>query len=74
MKLVGTYQLAAVSYWKYRAPGTGYYSPMARISVLTCSDKGAAGERDDESGEIIVRMLHEGGHDVWNARVPSSYS
>ena len=37
---------------------------MARVSVLTCSDKGAAGERSDESGDTIVRMLHEAGHDV----------
>ena len=37
---------------------------MARVCVLTCSDKGADGERDDESGDVIVRMLHEAGHDV----------
>ncbi len=35
---------------------------MARICVLTCSDKGAAGERSDESGDLIVRMAQEGGH------------
>jgi molybdopterin adenylyltransferase len=37
---------------------------MARVCVLTCSDRGAAGVRTDESGETIVRMLHEAGHDV----------
>ncbi|MGE3077349.1 MAG: molybdenum cofactor biosynthesis protein B [Dehalococcoidia bacterium] len=37
---------------------------MARVCVLTCSDKGAAGERNDESGDTIVRMLHEAGHEV----------
>ena len=37
---------------------------MARVCVLTCSDKGAAGERSDESGDTIVRMLQEAGHDV----------
>lgn len=37
---------------------------MARISVLTCSDKGAAGERADESGDTIVRMATEAGHTV----------
>ena len=37
---------------------------MARVAVLTCSDKGAAGERADESGDTIVRLLHEAGHDV----------
>ena len=37
---------------------------MARVAVLTASDKGAAGERADESGEIIVRVLQEAGHEV----------
>jgi molybdenum cofactor synthesis domain-containing protein len=37
---------------------------MSRICVLTCSDKGAAGERHDESGDTIVRMLQESGHEV----------
>lgn len=37
---------------------------MARVAVLTASDKGAAGERRDESGETIVRMLVEAGHEV----------
>ena len=37
---------------------------MARICVLTCSDRGAAGERADESGETIVRMATEAGHTV----------
>ncbi|MGE0602014.1 MAG: molybdenum cofactor biosynthesis protein B [Dehalococcoidia bacterium] len=31
---------------------------------MTCSDKGAAGERSDESGDTIVRMLQESGHEV----------
>jgi len=31
---------------------------------LTCSDKGAAGERSDESGDTIVRLLQESGHAV----------
>lgn len=37
---------------------------MARLAVLTASDKGAAGERADESGETIVRMAREAGHEV----------
>ena len=37
---------------------------MARVCVLTCSDKGAAGERSDESGDTIVRLLQESGHAV----------
>ena len=37
---------------------------MARIAVLTASDKASAGLRTDESGETIARMAHEAGHDV----------
>ena len=37
---------------------------MARVGVLTCSDKGAAGQRPDESGDLIVRILNEAGHEV----------
>ncbi len=33
-------------------------------AVITVSDKGAAGQRDDESGPIIVDMLEEKGYDV----------
>ncbi|MCO5200826.1 MAG: MogA/MoaB family molybdenum cofactor biosynthesis protein [Chloroflexi bacterium] len=37
---------------------------MARIAILTASDKGAAGEREDVSGRTIARMLIEAGHEV----------
>ena len=37
---------------------------MARVSILTCSDKGAAGERSDESGDTIERLALEAGHEV----------
>ncbi|MEO8538885.1 MAG: MogA/MoaB family molybdenum cofactor biosynthesis protein [bacterium] len=37
---------------------------MARIGVLTASDKAAAGEREDESGATLVRLLQEAGHEV----------
>jgi len=37
---------------------------MARVAVLTASDKGAAGERVDESGALLVRLLTEAGHAV----------
>jgi len=37
---------------------------VARIAVLTASDKAASGERTDESGEIIAAALREAGHDV----------
>jgi len=42
---------------------------MARVSVLTASDKGAAGERSDESGDLIVRKLLETGHEVMRREV-----
>lgn len=37
---------------------------MARIAILTASDKGAAGEREDTSGQAIARIVTEAGHDV----------
>ncbi len=37
---------------------------MARIAILTASDKGAAGEREDVSGATIARLVTEGGHEV----------
>ena len=37
---------------------------MARIAVLTASDKGAAGEREDVSGETIARIVTDAGHEV----------
>ncbi len=35
---------------------------MARVAILTASDKGAAGERADISGDLILRRLEEGRH------------
>jgi molybdenum cofactor synthesis domain-containing protein len=37
---------------------------VARIAILTASDKGAAGEREDASGDVVERMAREGGHVV----------
>ena len=37
---------------------------MPRIAVLTASDKAAAGQREDESGDLAVRRLRAEGHDV----------
>lgn len=37
---------------------------MTRVAILTASDKGAAGEREDVSGQTIARMLVEAGHEV----------
>lgn len=36
-------------------------------AVITLSDKGAAGEREDKSGPLIVSMLEEAGYDVVEA-------
>ena len=37
---------------------------MARVAILTASDKASAGERTDESGELVARMVREAGHEV----------
>lgn len=37
---------------------------MARLAILTTSDKGAAGDRDDLSGDAIARRCLEAGHVV----------
>ena len=37
---------------------------MARIAILTASDKGAAGERADTSGDTIARRIAEAGHEL----------
>ncbi len=37
---------------------------MARVAILTASDKASVGERTDESGEMAVRMVRDAGHDV----------
>jgi molybdenum cofactor synthesis domain-containing protein len=37
---------------------------MPRIALLTASDKGAAGQRQDASGDLARRRLETAGHDV----------
>ena len=37
---------------------------MARIAILTCSDAGARGERQDISGDILASRLQAAGHEV----------
>jgi molybdenum cofactor synthesis domain-containing protein len=32
--------------------------------VITCSNRSASGERPDDSGELLVSMLNEAGHEV----------
>ncbi len=44
---------------------------MARIAVLTASDRGASGDREDRSGAIIEERGREAGHEVvFRALVP----
>jgi molybdopterin adenylyltransferase len=40
------------------------------VAVLTVSDGVAAGERDDASGDLLVRLLEEEGYDVARRVVP----
>jgi molybdenum cofactor synthesis domain-containing protein len=40
-----------------------------KAGVLTISDKGSKGERKDESGELIVRMLEEQGFSILNKKI-----
>ena len=44
---------------------------MARIAILTASDKGAAGEREDRSGELICDRVRAAGHEVLRREVVS---
>lgn len=37
---------------------------MARIAILTTSDKGAAGERIDVSGDLIAELCLKAGHEL----------
>ncbi len=37
---------------------------MARVAILTCSDKGAAGEREDASGALASARCLAAGHEV----------
>jgi len=42
---------------------------MPRIAILTASDKGAAGERADESGATIASLCRAAGHEVVRSEV-----
>ena len=37
---------------------------MTRVAILTCSDKGAAGAREDGSGDLAERRLREAGLEI----------
>ncbi len=47
-----------------RGPHPTYDGAVTRIAILTASDKGAAGERDDVSGETLARGCRAAGHTV----------
>jgi molybdenum cofactor synthesis domain-containing protein len=40
-----------------------------RAAVITCSNRSAAGERPDDSGELLASMLDASGHEVVARRV-----
>lgn len=40
-----------------------------KIAVITCSNRSAAGERPDDSGELLVREFANQGHDIVLRRV-----
>lgn len=37
---------------------------MARVAILTLSDKGAAGQREDKSGDLLEARLRAAGHQL----------
>ena len=41
-----------------------------KAAVVTLSDKGFAGEREDKSGPLICEMLTEAGYDVQKIILP----
>jgi molybdenum cofactor synthesis domain-containing protein len=48
---------------------------VARIAILTTSYKGAAGERQDASGDLIAQRCRESGHEITDrALVPDERS
>lgn len=40
-----------------------------KAAVITCSNRSAAGTRTDDSGELLVAMLSDAGHDVVLRRI-----
>jgi molybdenum cofactor synthesis domain-containing protein len=40
-----------------------------KAAVITCSNRGASGERADDSGALLVSILTENGHDVVLRRI-----
>jgi molybdenum cofactor synthesis domain-containing protein len=42
---------------------------LVKAAVITCSNRSASGERADDSGELLVSMLREAGHELVLRRV-----
>lgn len=42
---------------------------MFRVGVITCSDKGSKGEREDISGKKIVEILQEEGYEIVERKI-----
>ncbi|WP_375504265.1 molybdenum cofactor biosynthesis protein B [uncultured Jatrophihabitans sp.] len=40
-----------------------------KAAVITCSNRSASGERSDDSGELLVALLSEAGHEVVLRRI-----
>lgn len=40
-----------------------------KVAVITCSNRSAAGDRPDDSGELLASMLHEIGHEIALRRI-----
>ena len=44
--------------------GSRYHEPVTTVAILTCSDKGAAGAREDASGDLAEARLRAAGHTI----------
>jgi molybdenum cofactor synthesis domain-containing protein len=42
---------------------------VVKAAVITCSNRSASGERPDDSGELLVSMLGDAGHEVVLRRI-----
>lgn len=45
---------------------------MYRAAIITLSDKGARGEREDVSGQMIADMLAQAGYEVGQRLLPAT--
>jgi molybdenum cofactor synthesis domain-containing protein len=40
-----------------------------KVAVITCSNRSASGERPDDSGELLARLMEEDGHEILHRRI-----